>query len=50
MYLLNIKKGKCDGLPEVVSVLAGDLEVLVLFFLNQRVVLHRYGVPHQVFL
>ena len=48
--LLDIEEGEGDGLPEVVAVLAGDLEVLVPLLLNQRVVLDRHSVPHVVFL
>lgn len=49
-YLLDIQEREGDGLPEIVSVLAGDLKVLVQLFLDQRVVLHRDCVPHQIFL
>ena len=49
-YVLDVKKGKGDGLPEVVSVLAGDFEVLVELLLDERVVLHGNGVPHEIFL
>ena len=48
--LLDIEEGEGDGLPEVVTVLAGDLEVLVPLLLDQRAVLDRHRVPHEVFL
>lgn len=49
-YLLDIKKGKCHRLPKVVTVLAGNFEVLVEFLLYQWIVLHRDRVPHEIFL
>lgn len=50
LYSLNVQKREGDRLPEVVAVLASDLEVLVPFLLDHRVVLHRHRVPHEVFL
>ena len=50
VHLLNIEEWKCDRLPEVVSVFTCHLEVFVPFFLNQRIVLNGYGIPHVVFL
>ncbi len=50
IYSLDVEKGERDGLPEVQSVLAGHLEVLVPLLLDQRVVLDRHRVPHEVFL
>lgn len=49
-YLLDVKKGKCHCFPKIVTVLAGDLKVLVEFLLYQWVVLHRDRVPHEIFL
>lgn len=48
--LLDVEEGEGDGLPEVVSVFASHFEMLVEFFFDERVVLHRDRVPHQVFL
>ena len=48
MYLLDIEEGEGDSLPDVHAVLAGDLEVLVPLLLDQRVVLDRHRVPHDV--
>lgn len=50
LHLLNIKKREGDGFPEVVAVLAGDFEVFIQFLFDERVVLHRDCVPHQVLL
>ena len=44
--MLNIQNGERDGLPEVVAVLAGDLEVFVPVVLDEGGVLHRHHVPH----
>ena len=49
-YLLNVEERKGDGFPEIVAVFASHFEVLVELFFDQRVVLHRDRVPHQVFL
>ena len=48
LHLLDIEEGKCDRLPHVHAVLARDLEVLVPLLLDQRVVLDRHRVPHDV--
>ena len=47
-YLLDIEEGEGDRLPHVHPVLASHLEVLVPLLLNQRVVLDRHRVPHDV--
>lgn len=49
-YSLDIEKGERHRLPKVVAVLARHLEVLVELLLDQRVVLHRDCVPHEVLL
>lgn len=50
LYLLYIQEGKGDSLPEIIAIFTRDLEVLVPLLFDERVVLHRHSVPHEVFL
>ena len=50
LYSLDVQERKRYRFPKVVTVLARHLEVFVELLLNQRVVLHRDSVPHEVLL
>ena len=49
-HLLDVEEWERDGLPDVVSVFTGHLEVFVPFLLDHGVVLDRHRVPHEVLL